>query len=60
MNNFIRTLIAAGVLSLLATLGLGIGRLLSGKNRLRKRCGMLPTDESCSSCGKRKKEDCDS
>lgn len=40
---------------LISCLGLGIGRLVSGRNRLIKGCGSRPEQESCSLCGKRKR-----
>lgn len=40
----------------LAVLFLSIGRLISGKNRLRKGCGMKPDEKGkCRLCGTEKK-----
>ncbi len=55
MNNLVSTIIAAVILMVLVVLALGIGRLLSGKNRLKKGCGLTPKDKgSCPTCGAKK------
>jgi len=60
MSNFWITIIAAIILMGFVVLGLGIGKLISGKNRLRRGCGLNPdkkNKDSCSICGKDEKCD---
>ncbi len=62
MNNLLITIIAAIILMILVVAALGIGWLLSGKDRLRKRCGWQPKDKSsstCHICGEKKECDQD-
>lgn len=61
-NNLLITIIAAFILMLLVAAALGIGWLLSGKDRLRKGCGWKPKDKdskTCDICGAKKKCDSD-
>jgi hypothetical protein len=57
MSQLSQTILAAAILLVLCMLGLGVGWLLSGKNRLGKRCGYRPKDPSkqstCEFCGKK-------
>jgi len=54
----VMTIIAAVVLMALVVAGLAIGRLITGKNKLRKGCGMTPKGKkSCDVCGASKKCD---
>ncbi|MFN0065787.1 MAG: hypothetical protein ACKVOH_06090 [Chlamydiales bacterium] len=60
MRYLIFTIIAAIIIMGLVVLGFAIGKLLTGKNRLRKGCGMTPKDPqdnstSCHICGSRNK-----
>jgi hypothetical protein len=61
MTSFLPTIIAAVIVVALALCGLGIGYLLTGKNRLKKRCGWTPKsdnpDDQCTMCGR--KSPCD-
>lgn len=60
MNNLLITILAAFILMVLVVIALAIGWLLSGKNRLRKRCGWQPKDKNsstCNICGAKKKCD---
>jgi len=63
MDNLILTIIAAIILMGLVIAGLAIGLILTGKQRLKRGCGMSPDkkkkgDSSCPMCGE-KKDDCD-
>lgn len=55
MSDLAKTIVAAVIVFILAAICLGIGFLISGKNRLRKRCGMRPKDDAnsstCPLCG---------
>lgn len=55
MSDLVKTIVAAVIVLILAAICLGIGWLISGKNRLRKGCGMRPKDPSdsstCPLCG---------
>ncbi|MCH9704142.1 MAG: hypothetical protein K0U13_05060 [Chlamydiae bacterium] len=59
------TIIAAIVIMLFVVIGLAIGRIITGKNKLSKGCGWTPKDGSnCKICGTSKKcdednDDCD-
>ncbi len=55
MSSLLLTVVIGLVFLVLASLGLGIGRLISGRNRLVKGCGSPPEQESCSLCGKRER-----
>ena len=53
-------IIAATVLLLLSAAALGIGYMITGKQKLHKKCGSLPVDKKkgcgsggCSSCEKK-------
>ena len=64
MKILIITIIAAIVLMAFVVLGFAIGRLITGKNKLRKGCGMTPKDDkNCNVCGASKCDeddnDCD-
>lgn len=51
------TIIAAIVIMVFVVIGFAIGRIVSGKNRLRKGCGMTPKDrhtKHCNICGAEK------
>lgn len=50
------TIIAALILMAFVIAALGIGLLLTGKSRLRKRCGYVPKsgESTCQICGDKK------
>ena len=54
--SFWPTLIAAIILMVFVVLALAIGKLITGKNRLHKKCGWTPktkdTDQKCDFCGR--------
>ncbi len=54
--NLTLTIIAALILMALVIAALGIGLLLTGKSRLRKRCGYVPKsgESTCQICGDKK------
>ncbi len=55
------TIIAAIIIMGFVVVGLLIGYLITGKNRLKKGCGMTPKDKDgpCPLCGTKKKCDDD-
>lgn len=58
MNTLWITIIAAIVIMTFVVIGFAIGRIITGKNRLRKGCGMTPKDgKNCNICGASKKCD---
>lgn len=63
MDNLLFTILAAIVLMGLAVTLLAIGQILTGKSRLKKRCGSLPEKrKDCkgkSSCSLCHKDTCD-
>jgi hypothetical protein len=52
MSQTLLTIVLTFVLVLLALAGLGIGKILTGKNRLRKMCGHTPNKKKGPKCGK--------
>ena len=59
VDRILFTILAAIVLMGIVVACLAIGRLITGKNRLRKGCGMVPHEKegkttSCSICGTEK------
>lgn len=62
-DNLILTIVLASILMILVVIGLSIGWILTGKSRLKKRCGYIPgqdkeNKDSCSLCNTKKR--CDS
>jgi len=52
MSSTVATFFIAVALVLLAAAGLGIGKLLTGKNKLRRMCGRTPQQQEENKCGK--------
>ena len=66
MSSLVLTILAAAVVMGLVIAGLSIGLILTGKSRLKKRCGQTPEDkkkgQGCTLCGGKPKcdpEPCD-
>lgn len=59
MSSFWTTVIATIVLFALAIIALGIGFLITGKVRLKKKCGWEAKSGSCSICKKKECKDDD-
>ena len=56
MNTLWITIIAAVVVMVFVVIGFAIGRIITGKNKLTKGCGMTPKDgNQCNVCGSSKK-----
>lgn len=52
MSQLALTLALAFTLTILAAIGLGIGKILTGKQKLRKMCGNTPSKKRDGKCGK--------
>ena len=52
MSSLLSTFMIAFALLLLAAAGLGIGMILTGKNKLRRMCGRTPQQQKTKKCGK--------
>lgn len=52
MSPTVLTFILAFVLVLLAAVGLAIGYILTGRNKLRRMCGSTPNKKPGKDCGK--------
>lgn len=63
MSSLVLTILAAAVVMGLVVAGLSIGLILTGKSRLKKRCGQTPEDKKsgrgCTLCGGKPKCDPD-
>lgn len=51
MSSLVQTILMASFIVILALLGLGVGWLITGKNRLRGSCGRTPRASKDDSCG---------
>ena len=55
MNTLFVTILVAIVIMAFVVLGFAVGRLITGKNKLRKGCGWTPKDKNskgCDMCGR--------